>query len=104
MLPRSLLHQAAGSGEGGEFPWNTKRFSRFISPVLLVQIPEGPGLCSHSWFSCQVEVIGGADKYHSVCRACYFRKRPQPPGSENKENVPVGVKQLDVAASQKVFA
>ncbi|NWQ82190.1 KITH protein, partial [Columbina picui] len=52
----------------------------------------------------EVEVIGGADKYHSVCRACYFRKRPQQPGSENKENVPMGVKQMDVAASQKVFA
>ncbi|KAM6050440.1 thymidine kinase, cytosolic isoform 1-T1 [Chlamydotis macqueenii] len=52
----------------------------------------------------EVEVIGGADKYHSVCRACYFCKRPQQPGSENKENVPVGVKQLDVAVSRKIFA
>ncbi|XP_072737479.1 thymidine kinase, cytosolic isoform X2 [Ciconia boyciana] len=52
----------------------------------------------------EVEVIGGADKYHSVCRACYFRKRPQQPGLENKENVPVGVKQLDVAPSRKIFA
>ncbi|NXS63787.1 KITH protein, partial [Brachypteracias leptosomus] len=51
----------------------------------------------------EVEVIGGADKYHSVCRACYFRKQPQP-GSENKENVPLGVKQLDLAASRKIFA
>ncbi|NXS24149.1 KITH protein, partial [Mystacornis crossleyi] len=34
----------------------------------------------------EVEVIGGADKYHSVCRACYFRKRPQQAGPENKEN------------------
>uniref|UniRef100_A0A8C0BV75 Thymidine kinase n=1 Tax=Buteo japonicus TaxID=224669 RepID=A0A8C0BV75_9AVES len=59
---------------------------------------------SLSQFSCQVEVIGGADKYHSVCRACYFRKRPQQPGSENKENVPMGLKQLDVAASRKIFA
>nr|XP_010300557.1 PREDICTED: thymidine kinase, cytosolic [Balearica regulorum gibbericeps] len=52
----------------------------------------------------EVEVIGGADKYHSVCRACYFRKRPQQLGSENKENVPMGAKQLDVAASRKIFA
>ncbi|NXC23257.1 KITH protein, partial [Corythaeola cristata] len=52
----------------------------------------------------EVEVIGGADKYHSVCRACYFCKRPQQLGSENKENVPLGVKQLDVAASRKIFA
>lgn len=48
-------------------------------------------------------MIGGADKYHSVCRSCYFRKRPQQAGSENKENVPMGVKQLDVAASRKIF-
>ncbi|NWW92233.1 KITH protein, partial [Rhynochetos jubatus] len=51
----------------------------------------------------EVEVIGGADKYHSVCRACYFRKRPQQPGSENKENVPAGLKQADVAITRKVF-
>lgn len=48
-------------------------------------------------------MIGGADKYHSVCRSCYFRKRPQQAGSENKENMPMGVKQLDVAASRKIF-
>ncbi|NWI12239.1 KITH protein, partial [Crypturellus soui] len=52
----------------------------------------------------EVEVIGGADKYHSVCRACYFRKRPHQPGSENKENLPMGAKQLDVAAARKIFA
>ncbi|KFW08466.1 Thymidine kinase, cytosolic, partial [Eurypyga helias] len=52
----------------------------------------------------EVEVIGGADKYHSVCRVCYFRKRPQQPGLENKENVPTGLKQRDVAVSRKVFA
>ncbi|NWI68661.1 KITH protein, partial [Todus mexicanus] len=52
----------------------------------------------------EVEVIGGADKYHSVCRACYFCKRPPQPGSENKENVPLGVKQREAAASRKIFA
>ncbi|OXB81084.1 UNVERIFIED_CONTAM: hypothetical protein H355_005014 [Colinus virginianus] len=52
----------------------------------------------------EVEVIGGADKYHSVCRACYFQKRPQQLGLENKENVPMGVKQLDMPASRKIFA
>ncbi|NXY00197.1 KITH protein, partial [Centropus bengalensis] len=51
----------------------------------------------------EIEVIGGADKYHSVCRACYFRKRPQQLGSENKENMPLGMKQLEVAASRKIF-
>lgn len=30
----------------------------------------------------EVEVIGGADKYHSVCRPCYFKSR-QPEGKEN---------------------
>ncbi|RLV92087.1 hypothetical protein DV515_00013926 [Chloebia gouldiae] len=51
----------------------------------------------------EVEVIGGADKYHSVCRACYFRKRPQQAGPENKENVPLALKQLETAAPPKIF-
>ncbi|XP_044275824.1 thymidine kinase, cytosolic isoform X1 [Varanus komodoensis] len=52
----------------------------------------------------EVEVIGGADKYQSVCRVCYFKKRPQPCATENKENLPGGNKQLDFAASQKILA
>ncbi|XP_029454986.1 thymidine kinase, cytosolic isoform X2 [Rhinatrema bivittatum] len=32
----------------------------------------------------EVEIIGGADKYHSVCRNCYFQR-----GLENKENIAV---------------
>ncbi|NXS95989.1 KITH protein, partial [Jacana jacana] len=52
----------------------------------------------------EVEVIGGADKYHSVCRACYFRKHPKQAGPENKENMPLGVKQLEVAVSRKIFS
>ncbi|KYO27386.1 thymidine kinase, cytosolic [Alligator mississippiensis] len=52
----------------------------------------------------EVEVIGGADKYHSVCRLCYFRKRRQPSGPENKENLPMGVKQLEAAVSRKELA
>ncbi|NXY92320.1 KITH protein, partial [Alcedo cyanopectus] len=52
----------------------------------------------------EVEVIGGADKYHSVCRACYFHKRPQLSGLENKENMPLGLKQLEVTTSHKIFA
>ncbi|KAF2975812.1 hypothetical protein EK904_005888, partial [Melospiza melodia maxima] len=51
----------------------------------------------------EVEVIGGADKYHSVCRACYFRARPQQPGPDNKENVPLGLRQLETAAPRKIF-
>lgn len=48
-------------------------------------------------------MIGGADKYHSVCRACYFRKRHQQAGPENKENVPLGLRQLETAAPRKIF-
>ncbi|XP_054989296.1 thymidine kinase, cytosolic isoform X2 [Sorex araneus] len=39
----------------------------------------------------EVEVIGGADKYHSVCRPCYFKKAPPstaPDDPDNKENCP----------------
>lgn len=54
-------------------------------------------------FPRQVEVIGGADKYQSVCRACYFRMRPQQPGPDHKENVPLGLRQLDTAAPRKIF-
>uniref|UniRef100_A0A8C3Y5B1 Thymidine kinase n=1 Tax=Catharus ustulatus TaxID=91951 RepID=A0A8C3Y5B1_CATUS len=51
----------------------------------------------------EVEVIGGADKYQSVCRACYFRMRPQQAGLENKENVPLGPRQLEAAVPRKIF-
>lgn len=40
-------------------------------------------------------MIGGADKYHAVCRLCYFRKASGQPGQpagldskEDKENCP----------------
>ncbi|KAM5306898.1 thymidine kinase, cytosolic [Glossophaga mutica] len=37
----------------------------------------------------EVEVIGGADKYHAVCRLCYFQKTSgQPAVLGNKENCP----------------
>ncbi|XP_061471863.1 thymidine kinase, cytosolic isoform X3 [Rhineura floridana] len=52
----------------------------------------------------EVEVIGGADKYHSVCRVCYFKKRQQQPATDNKENLPGGNKQLDITASRKALA
>ncbi|NXU94479.1 KITH protein, partial [Xiphorhynchus elegans] len=51
----------------------------------------------------EVEVIGGADKYHSVCRTCYFCKQPQQPGLENKENMPLGLRQQKAAAIRKIF-
>ncbi|KAL7989528.1 hypothetical protein Chor_012194 [Crotalus horridus] len=50
----------------------------------------------------EVEVIGGADKYHSVCRGCYFKNR-QHLVSENKENLLGGNKPLDINASRKVL-
>lgn len=56
----------------------------------------------------QVEVIGGADKYHSVCRLCYFKKPlGQPAGldsTENKENFPVLGKPGEATGARKLFA
>uniref|UniRef100_A0A8D2DHP7 Thymidine kinase n=1 Tax=Sciurus vulgaris TaxID=55149 RepID=A0A8D2DHP7_SCIVU len=54
---------------------------------------------------CQVEVIGGADKYHSVCRLCYFKKSSvQPTGLDNKENCPALGMAGEAAAVRKLFA
>ncbi|XP_044103268.1 thymidine kinase, cytosolic isoform X2 [Neovison vison] len=58
----------------------------------------------------EVEVIGGADKYHSVCRLCYFKKAAglpaAPDGKENKENcpVPVPARPAEAAGARKLFA
>ncbi|KAM6164323.1 thymidine kinase, cytosolic [Rhynchocyon petersi] len=53
----------------------------------------------------EVEVIGGADKYHSVCRVCYFKKASCPPtGLDNKENCPVPVWHGETAGVRKLFA
>nr|XP_008523100.1 PREDICTED: thymidine kinase, cytosolic isoform X2 [Equus przewalskii] len=56
----------------------------------------------------EVEVIGGADKYHSVCRLCYFKKPlGQPAGldsTENKENFPVLGKPGEATGARKLFA
>ncbi|XP_012611693.1 thymidine kinase, cytosolic isoform X1 [Microcebus murinus] len=54
----------------------------------------------------QVEVIGGADKYHSVCRLCYFKASGQPAGPDNKENCPVLGRPGEAAsaATRKLFA
>uniref|UniRef100_A0A2K6SEB7 Thymidine kinase n=1 Tax=Saimiri boliviensis boliviensis TaxID=39432 RepID=A0A2K6SEB7_SAIBB len=51
-----------------------------------------------------VEVIGGADKYHSVCRLCYFKKASgQAAGLDNKENCPVPGKPGEATAARKLF-
>ncbi|XP_059938019.1 thymidine kinase, cytosolic isoform X3 [Mesoplodon densirostris] len=59
-------------------------------------------------FQRKVEVIGGADKYHSVCRLCYFKKAAgQPAGldsKENKENCPVLGKLGEATGARKLFA
>ncbi|XP_027706021.1 thymidine kinase, cytosolic isoform X1 [Vombatus ursinus] len=53
----------------------------------------------------EVEVIGGADKYHSVCRLCYFKKfSGQSTGLENKENCPLSGKSGDTSSCRKLFA
>ncbi|XP_049716813.1 thymidine kinase, cytosolic [Elephas maximus indicus] len=52
----------------------------------------------------EVEVIGGADKYHSVCRLCYFKKASsQPPGLDNKENCPVLGRPGEAMGVRKLF-
>ncbi|EGV92968.1 Thymidine kinase, cytosolic [Cricetulus griseus] len=56
-------------------------------------------------FQRKVEVIGGADKYHSVCRVCYFKKSSvQPAGPDNKENCPVLGQPGEASAVRKLFA
>ncbi|XP_003464926.2 thymidine kinase, cytosolic [Cavia porcellus] len=51
----------------------------------------------------EVEVIGGADKYHSVCRLCYFKKSSvQSATLDNKENCPMVPGEALVA--RKLFA
>ncbi|XP_025783339.1 thymidine kinase, cytosolic [Puma concolor] len=56
----------------------------------------------------EVEVIGGADKYHSVCRLCYFKKASGlpagPDGKENKENCPLLGKPGEASGARKLFA
>ena len=57
----------------------------------------------------QVEVIGGADKYHSVCRLCYFKKASGQPAvldsDENKENCPMTLgKPAEAPGVRKLFA
>lgn len=50
-------------------------------------------------------MIGGADKYHSVCRLCYFKKSSvQPAGQDNKENCPALGRAGEAAAVRKLFA
>ncbi|XP_052053475.1 thymidine kinase, cytosolic isoform X2 [Apodemus sylvaticus] len=53
----------------------------------------------------EVEVIGGADKYHSVCRQCYFKKSSaQTVETDNKENCLVLGQPAEASAVRKLFA
>lgn len=55
----------------------------------------------------EVEVIGGADKYHAVCRLCYFRKASGPPAAldgEDKENCPAPGKPGEAVGARKPLA
>ncbi|XP_072516725.1 thymidine kinase, cytosolic [Salminus brasiliensis] len=56
----------------------------------------------------EVEVIGGADKYHAVCRACYggltCNKENKPPLREETPPQVMTAKQLDHSAPRKLFA
>ncbi|XP_059527363.1 thymidine kinase, cytosolic isoform X1 [Myotis daubentonii] len=94
-LPASLLREVAqeamgvaviGIDEGQFFP-DIVEFSETMAnagKTVIVAALDGT-------FQRKVEVIGGADKYHAVCRLCYFRKAPGPPAAldgEDKENCP----------------
>lgn len=52
-------------------------------------------------------MIGGADKYHAVCRLCYFRKasassgQPAALDGEDKENCPAPGKPGEAAGARK---
>ncbi|CAK6438572.1 unnamed protein product [Pipistrellus nathusii] len=50
----------------------------------------------------EVEVLGGADKYHAVCRVCYFRKAPG--HGEDKENCPAPGKPGEARPGEAVGA
>uniref|UniRef100_A0A8C5R0J2 Thymidine kinase n=1 Tax=Leptobrachium leishanense TaxID=445787 RepID=A0A8C5R0J2_9ANUR len=49
----------------------------------------------------EVEVIGGADKYHSVCRQCYFHKQEH---EEGKENQLLPTAAMDITPCKSIFA
>lgn len=84
-LEKEVPPLASAQGVGGLRPWR-------LSPTLT-----RPSL--------QVEVIGGADKYHSVCRQCYFKKSSaQTAETDNKENCLVLGQPAEASAVRKLFA
>lgn len=90
--PAAAASAASGRGGGRGQVW-----------LYLWGLPSQPS--DHLSFPscCQVEVIGGADKYHSVCRLCYFKKSSvQSATLDNKENCPMVPGEALVA--RKLFA
>lgn len=95
------LHQEAGCGEGRSRPLPSPRGEGWGAAP--------PAQCRFFLSYGQVEVIGGADKYHSVCRLCYFKKASGQPAvldsEENKENCPMTlVKPAEAPGARKLFA
>ncbi|KAM9005166.1 thymidine kinase, cytosolic isoform X2 [Sarcophilus harrisii] len=107
-LPACLLRDVAqdalavtviGIDEGQFFP-DIVEFSESMAnagKTVIVAALDGT-------FQRKVEVIGGADKYHSVCRLCYFKKfSGQSTGQENKENCSLNGKLEDTSSCRKLF-
>ncbi|XP_004693474.1 PREDICTED: thymidine kinase, cytosolic [Condylura cristata] len=111
-LPACLLRDVAqdslgvaviGIDEGQFFP-DIVEFSEAMAnagKTVIVAALDGT-------FQRKVEVIGGADKYHSVCRLCYFKKTTAPPtgldSRDNKENCPVLGRPGEAPAPRRLFA
>ncbi|XP_028912821.1 thymidine kinase, cytosolic isoform X3 [Ornithorhynchus anatinus] len=88
-----------GIDEGQFFP-DTVEFSEAMAnagKTVIVAALDGT-------FQRKVEVIGGADKYHAVCRVCYFKKHlGQAPAPVNKENCPLPGPSADAPSPRKLF-
>lgn len=99
------LHLEAGYGEESSRPLPSPRGEGW--GARWAPTPLSPGASCRT--ARQVEVIGGADKYHSVCRLCYFKKPSGQPAvldsEENKENCPMTLgKPAEAAGVRKLFA
>ena len=95
------LHLEDGRGERRSLPLPSPRGAAWGAAP--------PAQCRLFLSHGQVEVIGGADKYHSVCRLCYFKKASGQPAvldsEENKENCPMTlVKPAEAPGARKLFA
>lgn len=87
-----------------------ERVTRFCSHILILSGELKPhNFCFRVFVSLpQVEVIGGADMYHAVCRTCYgglreCQENRVPPREETPPHATSG-KPLDQSAPRKLFA